>query len=243
MRMKYIPDPLISTWSQVPTLGPFPQSSGGGWPEGSHLRGSSRWQRRPGPSQNVPRGFQRKNFCIKTLCNIGGNRDGANSTYTRLTIWDTWCQIHMMNWKYLQSDTNDVDGLLQLRVARALCQLLTDPDPEGADGNAPFGEDRKGRNPLWRDAFSWYLSMTRYFKPCLQSQESCSYINKRSSWEKEIKYPQQTGFLVSNYLMKYMVYFLWIVTAHVLLIFAETNFCITFCCFRIFLRKNQKHES
>lgn len=53
-----------------------------------------------------------------------------------------------MNWQYLQSDTNDVDGLLQLRVASALCQLLTDPDPEGADGNAPFGKDEKGRKPL-----------------------------------------------------------------------------------------------
>lgn len=53
-----------------------------------------------------------------------------------------------MNWQYLQSDTNDVDGLLQLRVARALGQFLTDPDPEGADGNAPFGKDGKGRKPL-----------------------------------------------------------------------------------------------
>ena len=32
--------------------------------------------------------------------------------------------------RHLQSDTNDVDGLSQLRVARALGQFLTDPDPE-----------------------------------------------------------------------------------------------------------------
>ena len=47
----------------------------------------------------------------------------------------------MTNWQYLQSDAYHIDGLSQLRMVRALCKLFTDPDPKGANGNAPFEKE------------------------------------------------------------------------------------------------------
>lgn len=50
----------------------------------------------------------------------------------------------MKKHEYLQSYTDHIDGVLHLRMAGTLCKLFTDPDPEGANGDASFKREAKG---------------------------------------------------------------------------------------------------
>lgn len=54
--------------------------------------------------------------------------------------------------QYLQCHTYDIDGFLHVGVARALCELLTDPHTKATDGYAS----------LWKEKGSWSGDLEEY---------------------------------------------------------------------------------